>query len=422
MLGSASYLGLSLVCSYGTPIADILAHSPHLPLVVDFHDEDRDIAAEVEEGIILALEQRERVRRIRLCMPVPSLQKVLIAINEEYPILESLIIGNATEDIALMLSDTLQAPHLRHLVLISFVFPIGPRLLTTAAGLVTLCLVMAHPATFIHPNILLYSISSMPLLEVLVVSFSPDHYAEWQPTNTPIMTTCVTLPNLQYFWFRGASPYLEEVVHRITTPCLEKLDIHFFMQIGYPLPRLLQFINAIENLKFDSVKFEFSGEEACVDFYFREEANLSIYVDGKDLSWQVTALATIFYELSQIFFAVEHLTLERDGQCQISLPSEGYSEVRRTTWYSLLRPFSNVKTLYIDDGLVEELSRCLKRADEEIPFELLPELRELTYLRSGKPSDAFTPFIDFRQNAGRSVTLLHRSTSTSPSEPSFEAF
>ncbi|KAI0276410.1 hypothetical protein BGY98DRAFT_986246, partial [Russula aff. rugulosa BPL654] len=28
ILGSATYLGLCLVCTYGTPVADMLAHSP----------------------------------------------------------------------------------------------------------------------------------------------------------------------------------------------------------------------------------------------------------------------------------------------------------------------------------------------------------------------------------------------------------
>ena len=33
ILGSAFYLDVSLVCTIGTPVADMLAHSPPLPLV-----------------------------------------------------------------------------------------------------------------------------------------------------------------------------------------------------------------------------------------------------------------------------------------------------------------------------------------------------------------------------------------------------
>ena len=120
------------------------------------------------------------------------------------------------------------------------------------------------------------------------------------------------------------------------------------------------------------------------------------------LDWQVSSVAQIFNSLSQIFSAVEHLTLEHEVH---SRSSEEHNEVDRTEWRKLLRSFSNVKTLRIDDGLVEELSRCLRLDDGELPLELLPELQELTYSGSGDTGDAFTSFIDARQNAGRPVTL-----------------
>src|ERR1700679_904984 len=90
-LGSASYLSLSLVCTTGTPVENMLAHSPPLPLTVDYRSRD-GITAEDEEGILLALEQRHRVRHLRLIFPVQNLQKLVMAIDEEFPILEYLIV------------------------------------------------------------------------------------------------------------------------------------------------------------------------------------------------------------------------------------------------------------------------------------------------------------------------------------------
>ena len=89
----------------------------------------------------------------------------------------------------------------------------------------------------------------------------------------------------------------------------------------------------------------------------------------------------------------------------LSESSEEHNDVARTEWRKLLRSFSNVKTLDIGDGLVGELSRCLRLDDGEHPLELLPELQELVYPESDDVDDAFTPFIDARQNAGRPVTL-----------------
>jgi hypothetical protein len=92
--------------------------------------------------------------------------------------------------------------------------------------------------------------------------------------------------------------------------------------------------------------------------------------------------------------------------------SEEHKEVDRTEWRKLLRSFSNVKTLSVDDGLVWELSCCLQLDDGELPLDLLPELQlslqELTFSRIDDVDDAFTQFIDARKNAGRPVTLTSR--------------
>ena len=65
ILASSSYLSLSLVCTYGTPVADMLAHSPPLPLVINFNI-DRNLTAKDEEAMIFALKQRDRIRRVRV--------------------------------------------------------------------------------------------------------------------------------------------------------------------------------------------------------------------------------------------------------------------------------------------------------------------------------------------------------------------
>ena len=109
ILGSAFYLRLSLVCTNGTPVQNMLAHSPPLPLTVDYRSDD-DITAEDEEGILLALEQRHRVRHLRLVLPAQNLRKFVMAIDEEFPTLEYLIVGHTgppmSDGIALMLPVT----------------------------------------------------------------------------------------------------------------------------------------------------------------------------------------------------------------------------------------------------------------------------------------------------------------------------
>jgi hypothetical protein len=62
------------------PVADMLAHSPRLPLTLDYNMGNEDLAAEDEEGAILSLKQYNRVR---LQMPATSLQKLIIAHPDE---------------------------------------------------------------------------------------------------------------------------------------------------------------------------------------------------------------------------------------------------------------------------------------------------------------------------------------------------
>jgi hypothetical protein len=122
ILGSPTYLGLSLVCTHGTPVMDMLAHSPPLPLVIDYLD---DISAD---------EDHRGISNSGIPNNGPSTEK----------------------STTLAVPETLQAPHLRHLQLSGFTLPIGSRLLTTAVGLVALNLVITtHPPT---SSQLLYSI------------------------------------------------------------------------------------------------------------------------------------------------------------------------------------------------------------------------------------------------------------------------
>ena len=424
ILRSASYLALSLVCTNGTPVESMLAHSPPLPLTIDYGSED-GITAEDEEGILLALEQCDRVRHLRLDLPVQNLQKLVMAIDGEFPILEYLIVGPWTKDsTALMLPETLQAPHLRHLTLGGLTCPIRPRLHPTAASLVTLSLTIFHPSAYFQPNMLLQWISFMPQLESLAVIFTfpvsiRDVKRQLRVTHMPV-TTHITLPNLRLFGFQGVSAYLEAVVCRITTPRLKKLQIQLFTQPTFSVPRLAQFMDTTENVRFDNAEVMFKDKCIDVGMFSREAESYAfgLTVDCWHLDWQVSSMAQICNALSQVFSAVEHLVLRHKVHGQ---SSEEHNDVDRIEWRKLLRSFSNVKTLRVKDGLVEQLSLCLRLEDRELPLELLPGLQELTYSGTRDTGDAFTSFIDARQNAGRPVTLVRQSSSPSLSESPFEA-
>ena len=177
---------------------------------------------------MLALQHRDRVCRISVEIPAPSLQKVITAINDEFPILEHLYLAPPTNySTHLILPSTFQAPQLRILGLEHFASPIGSSLFTTAVGLSALSLRWIRPSAYPHPNQLLQTLSLLPHLRTLYISFrSPisKHHFESQLLDTPI-TTHVTLPNLHFFVTDRVSIYLEALLPHMTAPLLESLNV-----------------------------------------------------------------------------------------------------------------------------------------------------------------------------------------------------
>jgi len=219
-----------------------MARSRTLPFIIDYVDEHHDITAEDEKSILLVLRHRERVRRIRLLMPVSSLRKLVAAIDKEFPALDHLYIGPPTKhNTILRLPKTFRAPHRRHLVLINMASPIGCSFLMFAMDLVTLSLQLVHPSAYFPPNILLQRLSSMPQLEVLGITFHTPltkRAIERHLSHAPVMTH-VTLPNLRWFTFRGESACLETLLPRIHAPFLEKFQVFFLDELALSVPHLL---------------------------------------------------------------------------------------------------------------------------------------------------------------------------------------
>jgi len=404
ILGSASYLQLCLPCTYGTPVAEMLAHSPSLPLVLDYIDENRVITAEEEKRIMLALGQRDRVRRIRLLMRIQVLRKVITDIDDKFPVLEFLYLEAPTKDNRdLILPGSFRAPHLRHLVLINFNVELNSPLLTTPVALITLSLQKIQPSSAFRPNDLLQRLALMPQLETLGIHFHPplpNSNVERLLLDMPI--THATLPNLRWFGFGGATAYLEVFLSRMTTPLLEKFQLRFSNESTFSVPRLLQFMSTAKNLRLTSARFEFNGWGLSVFVYPHEGAKmyaLELKVICRHLNSQVPSVAQLFDVLSPAFSAVEHLTLSAMSPVLL----EGQNEVDETQWRKLLKSFGNVKSLLVGGELVEEVSRCLRSEDGELPLELLPELRELSYAGKG---GAFAGFVNARQVAGHPVHLV----------------
>jgi len=409
ILGYASHLGICLLCAPGTPVADMLAHSPPFPIVIDhFHTNHGDhMTANDVEGIILALEHRNRVRRIRLRTSFLMMEKVSIPMDGEFPMLEFLCI-EPLQNMNFQFPKTFQVPQLRHLILTNFTCPIGSPLLSAAMGLVGLSLVNIPPSTYFQPEELLHRVSHMPQLESLWIGFAlihPRHDVDLRVIHMD-NATHITLPHLRFFQFRGSNAYSEALLSRITAPRLEAVRIAFWEERAFSVPCLLQFMSTSQYLRLGSAVLSFNVVGAMLSLHPHWKVKVSVFdmfVEDRP-EHRVSNAAQILNALSPLFSSVVELLLDyRDNQSSPELQNEA----EPTNWRLLLRSFNNLKTLFVASSVVEKLSRSLLLDDGEPPDDLLPELKELAYSPSDANADAFTGFIDARQNAGHPVTLVH---------------
>jgi F-box-like len=404
ILESPSRLDLHLYCTNGVPVADMLTHSPPLPLTIYYHNAQK-ITAEDESGILLALSHRDRVRRIKF-FELPNLGKFVTAMDDQFPILERLYLNFQTE---VALPETFQAPNLRNLSLGTASIPMGSPLLTTATRLVTLTLLSTPgPASsYFPPSYILTRLSLMPQLERLVIEFcfpTPNRDVESQLHQTPDITT---LPNLCWFSFTGVSAYLERLVARISAPSLSILHVSLFNQLPFTFPHLFQFMKTSENLRFTAVRVTFDALAVTLHTApWKWDTPLmlqirSIYLDRGDLDWRVASAAQLFDSISPVLSVVEQVTFSYEH----NRLSEWRNDVDRSQWCELLRPFTNVKTIHVQDDLANKIFHSLPSDDGEPPLEVLPNLEEVGYSGRSDTRDAFTRFLNERQVSGHPVSL-----------------
>jgi len=386
----------------------MLAHSPPFPIVIDhFHTDGGDLmTGDDVEGIILALKHRDRVRRIRFRTPAHMMEKIVVPIDGEFSMLEYMCIA-PMHDMSIRFPKTFQAPQLRHLILANFIYPIGSPLLSTAMGLVGLALVNMLPSTYFQPNKLLHRLSLLPQLETLSIGFDPSGSRNYVDLDVTHMhnSTHISLPNLRFFQFLGFNPYSEALLSRITAPHLEVVQVTFWEEETFSVPSLLQFMSTSEDLRLGSAILSFNGEGAKLSGYPNETARsvFDMQVDAGP-GYKVSIAAQILNGLNPLLSSVMYLTLDyNDYRWYPELQDED----EPTNWRVILRSFNDVKILLVGEGVIGKLSRSLQLDDGESLDDLLPELKELAYSPTDNNADAFTGFIDARQNAGRPVTLVH---------------
>jgi hypothetical protein len=402
ILSYPSHLDLHIVCTYGTPVIDMLAHSPPFQLIINYPNQNAGITPEDEEGLLFALQYRERISRISLTASNTNCNRVLAAMDGEFPELRQLrITSGIKNDLASILPATFRASRLSSPILTGSSHPTGaPLSLTTvtAIHLADLTIRGLLPSPDFHPEYLVTQLSSMPLLTTVSLGFRlpiPNRDLKKQLLNLP--KTHITLSHLTKFMFRGVSSFLEGLLDRISTPLLEKFGINFFNQLTFSLPHLSQFICTTPRLKLPIARINFKKDHISIivdDNALHQHpspAFLRINVDCQHHGWQVDAAAQICNAMAPVLSVMHELTLRFRKH---GISSNYEDEVDFTKWHDLLRPFTRLEILRVlHPMLARELFCALQSHDGECHQDVLPQLRELAFPPHWADGEAFVAFL-----------------------------
>jgi hypothetical protein len=227
---------------------------------------------------------------------VSVMEKFMVPLSGELPMLEYLCIMPHMHNMNLLLPEAFQAPRLRHLVLFKCSCPIGSPLLSAAMGLVALSLVDIPPSTFFQPDELLHRIALMPQLEILWIAFDKfysGHYVNLGVTDMH-NATHILLPNLRYFQFGGVNAYSEAFLSRITAPCLEVVQVSFWEKRPFSV-LYLNFMTSTREYRKTVVYFSSSSKSEEVPCTPRSNLSRSFW----SRSFESRDVLTYNYELKK---------------------------------------------------------------------------------------------------------------------------
>ena len=400
-------------CTNGSPILETLDHLPQMPLSIDYgHTRSGVTLTEQDElRIYHILRLHDRVLHIDLNLPPSILRKVIMLLDQRFPMLKHLSLtfsATRRDSLPLTLPKAFLAPNLRHLTLPGISPPRRLQLLTSTVSLVTLDLRNIEASSYSRPRLLVARLRSLPQLKELCIGFStPIPHPSTERELLGEKGAPVTLPSLKTLRFKGVGTYLESIVAQIRVPLLEQLDITLFNQLAFVLPHLFRLINSTLAFMLRSAAVGFGRNEVFVTTDHHGPpwtgfipAPFLFLVTCKQLDRQIDCASQICNALIPLLRCVDHFSFEYSSEYQISTALE-IGAIDYLTWHELLRSLKGVNHLYIPKGLLEELSRAL-RVDE-----VGSDPGFLRNLRSIHASDnRFTPFIDTRQAVGRPVRFV----------------
>jgi hypothetical protein len=416
VLGSPSRLDLRLLCTDMTPVKEMLAVWPPLPIVIGKYGRPTQM-----DNMVVALEHNDRACQIVLWDVTNSqLEEVLAAMQQPFPVLTDLGIsladrwkdGLPEDEMPPVVPESFlhgSAPRLRYLRLGGVPFLGLPKLLLSATGLVRLYIHSIPHSGYISPEAMVRCLSTLTRLEILWIGFESPLSRPARESRRPHPPTRSALPALTYFGFKGVSEYLEDLVARIDAPLLNSLNITFFHQLIFDTPQLAQFLARTPNIRPPvEAHIVFSNRYVEVTSARTFPRNFVLWISCGQSDWQLSSLAQV---CSSSFPQVLIRTVERLHIREVECgPLRWQDDIENNQWLEVLQPFTALKDLHVSRDFLPRIAPAFQELSGERVTEVLPALQSiiLEELHPSRPvREAIEKFVAARQLAGHPISVSY---------------
>ncbi|KAI0261998.1 hypothetical protein BC834DRAFT_1043734 [Gloeopeniophorella convolvens] len=397
IIASPGRLRLSVLCSWGLPIADILHHSPpEIPLSIYYPSGRYSFTGAPQEmtGILLALQRIDRVRHISIDAARLEMDRLLSTVVRLSPRLVTLSITSHEGQISLPPSFTIEGNEcLRKLEFKNICYP-----LPSAPTLTEFRFSfwgydhIPGPTGNILQNLACH-LRTMPRLERLTLELSLIPLDVLPIENK----SRISLPGLSELTFDGWHSHLEDLISIIDAPSLLNLDICFEDdgETPFALPELASYIRASPTFNASAAQVGVVDGSFCIKtssdagrIQLRTPLGEQVWYQDEPLDWTIeeleqepmkSTLMTIHSALTPVLSSVKTLALAFDDDDYFwgmigDIASMNYAAIYLFYFRIVLRWFRSATALRLDNFIAQ--------AAQEVGlwgwFEDVPGLKDIT--------------------------------------------
>ena len=399
-------LDLRIVCTSTTPTRTSLDIWPPFPISITsrYHVDEASV-----ENIVAAFEHgHDRTSHISINnINGSALEQLVAAMHQPLPALNDLRLVSFDQS-APMLPETFlggSAPLLKFFDLSGIPFPTFPRFILSSTHIRRLSIYDVPQSGYISPNAMAACLAALPNLEALGFGFGSP--LSRPPQITPPPRTRIVLPALLSLIFWGVSEYFEDFVSRIDTPLLKDLNITFFMDLIFDIPRLQHFISRAERLEpLNQAVMEFDDRAIWISDSRGSTRRFSLRILCERPDWKLSSMVQIFSQQLPLLSHVEQLEISQNRQSDIEWIDN--PDMDTSLWLDLFRLFIAVHSLRVSEKLVPPVAAALQEFTGERTMGALPALHSL-FLEglgsSGPVPEGIQSFVAARQLSDRHITV-----------------